>query len=241
RPLGRPSSTASQALWGCLTSHGRASRAYGLGLPLAARPVISRTGDRGIYRVAGRRGTSPLQVPGAHPWRFRRRRASPGSMVASPVPSPPPSHRPWGFPPAGERWRPISAVFPCNGGQTAHTPPLPASTLHGLPSPSSMALPEVLSPISRVPRCRGGCRANPILPLGPPSLGPPSPRSPLLRGLVAAPPSSGRSYDLSCQTQRHSPISRFAVIRRALPCGSILAGLSAAVAIPPFPVGLLMR
>src|SRR5215471_2889946 len=35
-----------------------------------------------------------------------------------------------------------------------------------------------------------------------------------------------RSYDLSCQTQRHSPIARSAVIRRALPCGCILAGLS---------------
>src|SRR5215472_11286254 len=35
-----------------------------------------------------------------------------------------------------------------------------------------------------------------------------------------------RSYDLSCQTQRHSPISRSPVIRRALPCGCILAGLS---------------
>src|SRR5262249_23790145 len=29
-----------------------------------------------------------------------------------------------------------------------------------------------------------------VFPLGPPSLGPPSPRGPLLRGLVAAPPSS---------------------------------------------------
>src|SRR5215472_8899942 len=74
---------------------------------------------------------------------------------------PAPPHRPWGFSPAGERWRPISAVFPCNGGQTARTPPMPASTPHGLPSPSSVALTEVLSPISRVPRCRGGCRAEP--------------------------------------------------------------------------------
>ena len=70
----------------------------------------------------------------------------------------------WGFPPAGERWRPISAVFPCSGGQTARTPPMPASTPHGLPSPSSVALTEILS--SRVPRCRGGCRAEPHPPPG---------------------------------------------------------------------------
>jgi hypothetical protein len=65
---------------------------------------------------------------------------------------------------------------------------------------------------------------SPIFPLGPPSLGPPSPRGPLLRGLVAAPPSSLVRPQLPDSAPL--PDFPFAVIRRALPCGCILAGLS---------------
>src|SRR5215472_18329 len=52
---------------------------------------------------------------------------------------------------------------------------------------------------------RGVAGQSPILPLGPPSHGPPSPRGPLLRGLVAAPPSSL----LRPQLPDSAPLSNF--------------------------------
>ena len=102
---------------------------------------------------------------------------------------------------------------------------MPANTPHGLPSPSSVALTEILSPISRVPRCRGGLQGRaPSSPWVLQAMDRLHPEVLCSGGLLLLP--HHRSYDLSCQTQRHSPISRSAVIRRALPCGCILAGLS---------------
>ena len=64
--VARSCSAASQVLRACLTSRGRSSRAYGLGLPLAARPPAS----------PGRAIAGP---PGSRAWRFR---ACTGSSTA---------------------------------------------------------------------------------------------------------------------------------------------------------------
>jgi hypothetical protein len=61
---------ASQVLPDCPTAHARASRAYGLGLPRAARPAINRTGDRGLSRF------SHAEIPYMH--RFFDRAGLPG-------------------------------------------------------------------------------------------------------------------------------------------------------------------
>ena len=51
----RPCSAASQVLRDCLTSHARASQAYRLGLPCAARPAITVAGEHGTSRFSRRR------------------------------------------------------------------------------------------------------------------------------------------------------------------------------------------
>jgi hypothetical protein len=51
-PPARPCSAGSQVLPACPTSHRRASQAYGLGLPRAARPAISTTGGHEISRFS---------------------------------------------------------------------------------------------------------------------------------------------------------------------------------------------
>src|SRR6266498_5159104 len=51
-PLDRPCSAGSQVLPACPTSHRRASQAYGLGLPRAAHPAITKTGGHEISRFS---------------------------------------------------------------------------------------------------------------------------------------------------------------------------------------------
>jgi len=98
---------------------------------------------------------------------------------SAPGSSPPPPHRPWCFPPAGERHRPFSGGIPSGRPSDGRTPAYAAYLRPWLAIR--------LRPLSR---CGPPLRAHVAGLCVPPRSGPPAPRGPSLRRLFAAPPSS---------------------------------------------------
>jgi hypothetical protein len=78
RPLARPCSAGSRVLPACPTSHDRASQAYGLGLPRAARPATTKTGRHQLSRFS--RPETP-HMPGL----FDRAGSADSSRIAPPA------------------------------------------------------------------------------------------------------------------------------------------------------------